>query len=595
MILEADLIQNDNLWHRQGIFAKSNYPEEQAPLSTSSENDSDDEGEGIAFSDKLSSWVSEHSITHRATNALLKLLVDEGLPVPLDRRTLCNSVRHVPVTQKCGGDYLYIGLKTGIEKQFGLGHFTSRVILDFGVDGIPIYSSSKSELWPILARFGSCDPFLVSCYYGKGKPNSPASFLEDLVDELGNLHLNQQYLHREYSISIGCFICDAPARSFLKGTVSHTGYYSCERCTIKGSREGGRVVLYKQEENIQKRTDSSFRNFDYHIPNEKSHQHIPSPLAGLQSFDLIKSFVLDKMHMVDLGVMRRMLYSFKGKVKGIRRTKLSSNLLKQINLRLTACNGKLPSEFNRQPRSLDDLDYWKATELRSFLLYSGMVVLKGIVADDVYEHFLCLCLAMTLLSCPDDERRNGSITFCRELLARFAGDAAALYGGPFVVYNVHSVQHIPDDVEFHNVPLQRIDAFCFENKLKDLKSYIKGPENPLAQVYQRTLEKQRSTQSNGKAKVIKVSCKPKDSCFETDDKVLVVKRIVNKKYICLAYSKRNLYNLFSKPKQSKDFGIFYVPAKSKCKVVEMSDYQMVNKCVKLPFKDGFVVVPMIEI
>ena len=40
--------------------------------------------------------------------------------------------------------------------------------------------------------------------------------------------------NKTITVSIKCFVCDAPARSFLKCVVNHTGYSSCERCEIKG-------------------------------------------------------------------------------------------------------------------------------------------------------------------------------------------------------------------------------------------------------------------------------------------------------------------------------------------------------------------------
>ena len=57
----------------------------------------------------------------------------------------------------------------------------------------------------------------------------------------------------------------------------------------------------------------------------------------------------------------------------------------------------MPSEFARQPRSLQELDRWKATEFRQFLLYTGPVVLKGIVSKELFQHFLTLNVAMTIL------------------------------------------------------------------------------------------------------------------------------------------------------------------------------------------------------
>ena len=60
-------------------------------------------------------------------------------------------------------------------------------------------------------------------------------------------------------------------------------------------------------------------------------------------------------------------------------------------------NGKMPSEFARQPRRLQELDRCKATEFRQFLLYTGHVVLKGIVSKELFQHFLTLNVAMTIL------------------------------------------------------------------------------------------------------------------------------------------------------------------------------------------------------
>ena len=46
---------------------------------------------------------------------------------------------------------------------------------------------------------------------------------------------------------------------------------------------------------------------------------------------------------------------------------------------------------------LSDLDRWKATELRSFLLYYGMIVLKDIIDFRTYKHFLSLSISIRIL------------------------------------------------------------------------------------------------------------------------------------------------------------------------------------------------------
>ncbi len=76
------------------------------------------------------------------------------------------------------------------------------------------------------------------------------------------------------------------------------------------------------------------------------------------------------MHLVCLGVVRRMLHYMKG---GPKTCIPSFQQRSEISDKLKALNGELPSEFARQPRSLLELDRWKATELRQFLLYTGPV------------------------------------------------------------------------------------------------------------------------------------------------------------------------------------------------------------------------------
>ena len=100
--------------------------------------------------------------------------------------------------------------------------------------------------------------------------------------------------------------------------------------------------------------------------------------------DMIKDFALAFMHLVCLGVTSRLLYYFKGTFKSISVGWLSSVQLNQVSNSLTALHGKLPSEFAQQPRSLAELDHWKATELKNVLLYTGPAVLIGIIDVNQY-------------------------------------------------------------------------------------------------------------------------------------------------------------------------------------------------------------------
>jgi len=106
-----------------------------------------------------------------------------------------------------------------------------------------------------------------------------------------------------YNFRVSCLIADAPARSFVKGCKNHNAYHSCERCVDEG--EWDRRVFYSNKPSLL-RTDESFRNkidCDHHI--------YESPLEGIQ-LGLVGQVVLDYMHCICLGVMKKLLFIWLG-------------------------------------------------------------------------------------------------------------------------------------------------------------------------------------------------------------------------------------------------------------------------------------------
>ena len=118
-----------------------------------------------------------------------------------------------------------------------------------------------------------------------------------------------------------------------------------------------------------------------------------SPLVDID-IDCIKSFPLDYMHLVCVGVMKRILMFLKS---GPRVCKLSHQQIEVLSDKLVALNGKMPREFARQPRSLDVLDRWKATEYRQCVLYTGPLISHHITPEDMFNHFLSLSVTMSIL------------------------------------------------------------------------------------------------------------------------------------------------------------------------------------------------------
>lgn len=114
--------------------------------------------------------------------------------------------------------------------------------LQFNIDGIPLFKSSNVTLWSILCLVKDIDlkdPFVVGMFSGKDIPRNATEFLAEFVTETCHV-LNDGLIINDvkYSVSIHCFVCDAPVRAYLKGIKSHSGYASCEKCTVHGVYAG---------------------------------------------------------------------------------------------------------------------------------------------------------------------------------------------------------------------------------------------------------------------------------------------------------------------------------------------------------------------
>lgn len=130
----------------------------------------------------------------------------------------------------------------------------------------------------------------------------------DFVDEFSHIQCTGiQYKGQVYAVSISIFVCDTPARAYVKQVKSHSGYYGCDKCRCHGEYSG-KVIFPELDAPL--RSDESFRNRldeDHHIG--------PNPLARL-SLGMVTRFPLDYMHLVCLGVTRRLLvYWIKGPLK----------------------------------------------------------------------------------------------------------------------------------------------------------------------------------------------------------------------------------------------------------------------------------------
>lgn len=267
-------------------------------------------------------------------------------------------------------------------------------------------------------------------YYGFSKPISSEQYLRLFIDELKSLLIDGLISNgRKYTFFVKGFICDAPARAFIKGIIGHNGYYACEKCFIEGEYSHVSHHVFFDDVNCTLRTNENYR-----LRLQEEHHKTTSILEELP-IDMIKAVPLDYMHLVLLGIVKKMIKMWLSGSSGFA-TKLTANDIFDISNGLKVMAHSKPSEIPRKIRCLDSLHFWKATESRTFLLKSGPVVLLGKLQHIAYQHFLLLHCAITICS---SVHFKHFLRIAKILINEFVKRYASIYGKEYITYNVHSL------------------------------------------------------------------------------------------------------------------------------------------------------------
>lgn len=119
-----------------------------------------------------------------------------------------------------------------------------------------------------------------------------------------------------------------------------------------------------------------------------------------------------------------------------------------ISVQLIGLRKNHPTDFARRPRTLRDFKFWKATEFRNFLLYSGPIVLKNAFKrPGFYDNFMALHVAITILCSSVLTKLEENIDYAQKLIEYFIQTFENLYGSEFMSYNFHCLLHLCSDVK----------------------------------------------------------------------------------------------------------------------------------------------------
>ncbi|KAL5239300.1 hypothetical protein ACI65C_006710 [Semiaphis heraclei] len=207
---------------------------------------------------------------------MLNILRNAGQKVPKDIRTILREHKAVrPISEIKNGSYLNLVIK-----------------LSFSIDGLPLGKNSKSQFWPILMSFINFPIFKkkifpVGIFHSfNSKPGNINEYLGPFIQELNHiLTYGIEINDKQINFEVAHIVADAPAKAFLLNVKNHNDL------------------------SARLRTDSSFRLKS----NPEYHKDGFSPLIDLP-IDITKCVVLDYMHCLCQGVMKRLLdFWVKGK------------------------------------------------------------------------------------------------------------------------------------------------------------------------------------------------------------------------------------------------------------------------------------------
>ncbi|EFX78062.1 hypothetical protein DAPPUDRAFT_320792 [Daphnia pulex] len=355
----------------------------------------------------------------------------------------------------------------------------------FAMDGVQVFKSSNYAIWPLFCTINEL-PFhlkaffmtLNALWFGMEKPN-PNAFCKPFVDETIQLFRTgfkwldkSNNVVRVSRVLFPIAIADAPARAMLLNFMQFNGSYGCHYCehpgisVIKGD---GHVRVFPITFPIPPLRDSKTTLLHAVAAINSGEKHIYgvkefSILSLIPEFDLINGTIPDIMHGVFLGIVKHFLTIWLDSTG-----KPYSFMAKHLDEALRDI--KLPDEILRMYRSEKYGKSWKASELRNFLLFFSPVILKSLLPNVFYRHWLYLVNCCRLLQ--KKSMTQEDLQHARILALAFLGQIPDLYGVEHVSYNVHLLNHIVEGVDNWGAPWA-YSAFLYEDAGGNMKTQFHG-------------------------------------------------------------------------------------------------------------------------
>ncbi|XP_072047976.1 uncharacterized protein [Amphiura filiformis] len=377
----------------------------------------------------------------------------------------------------------------------------NNISLLWHTDGVSIYNSADLQIWPMQAvinelplrkRFSKKNVVLFGLWFGPSKPNMNC-YLAPIVETLHEIYVKGFEVtmpNGEKSVcrvlALACTM-DLPAMSAVKEVHQFNGSYGCGLCEHEGvlaQRKRGKCRVYPYQGNIQIRTHQRIVDQGKAALQSGCKQTVYgvkglSVVMLIPKCDMATHFLLDHMHGVCLGVVKRQMQCwFDSLLKEKYCIKGNVDALNEVFLRI-----KPPSDIRRPPQSLHRKVNFKASEYMYFLLFYGLHVLKGCLPPLYFTHFAMLSRGVYLLMTDCVEMCD--LDEADKLLAEWLKNLEKYYGPEQCTINAHNVgQHLVNSVRLGG-PLYTHGCFGFESRCGDYSHMVTSTRNPAQQIVSR--------------------------------------------------------------------------------------------------------------
>lgn len=359
--------------------------------------------------------------------------------------------------------------------------------LQWNTDGVRVFKSSRFAVWPFFLsvmnlpfrdRHRLDNALLAGMWFGNEKPQ-PNLFLRVIRNEIRQLNRGVNFdTPNGPRLIKGIVIggtADLPARALFLNLKTHAGTYGCHKCRIQSVRlnPDGPKRVYPFLRELPLRTDDE----TYMFATQAVARGREEGVFGVKGHTIMRQFVhcpirttsVDDLHPLYQGVVKQLLKLWFTEKHRVRPWSLY-NVLPLIDARL--CLITPPAGVQRLPRSIEkNLCYLKASELKLWLFYYCLPLLKGIMQHMYYDHLKLLVLGSYLLSKDSISRQD--LNRASILLTEFVSRFEHLYTRANMSCNVHQLLHLCN-VASDFGPLRHTSTFGYESLNGKLTKLVKG-------------------------------------------------------------------------------------------------------------------------